>query len=125
MEKYNKNIGNFGEDEAVKYLVKHNYKIITRNFSCKLGEIDIIAKDKDVLAFIEVKARTNDKYGNPSDAIGYYKKRKIINTAKYYLMKENIKNLFCRFDVVEVFVSNDDNKIIDKDINLIKNAFMA
>ena len=73
MEKYNKSIGNFGEDEAVKYLMKHSYKIITRNFSCKLGEIDIIAKDKDVLVFIEVKARTNDKYGNPSDAIGYYK----------------------------------------------------
>lgn len=125
MEKYNKSIGNFGEDEAVKYLIKNKYKILARNFSCKLGEIDIIAKDKDVLVFVEVKSRTNSKYGHPADAIGFYKKKKIINTAKYYLMKENLKNEFCRFDVVEVFVSNDDNKIIDENINLIKNAFMA
>ena len=78
MEKYNKCIGNFGEDEAIRYLIKNKYKIIERNYSCKLGEIDIIAKDKDVLVFIEVKTRTNDKYGSPSLAVNYYKKRKII-----------------------------------------------
>ena len=61
MDKYNKIIGNYGEDIAVKFLQKNKYKIIERNFLCKCGEIDIIAKDKNILVFVEVKSRTNDK----------------------------------------------------------------
>jgi len=119
MKKYNKIIGNYGEDTAVKFLQKNKYKIIEQNYSCKFGEIDIIAKDKNILVFVEVKSRTNEKYGTPGMAVNYYKKKNIINTAKHYIMKNKLQNEFCRFDVVEVFVTDDDNNI-----RLIKNAFM-
>lgn len=119
MKKYNKIIGNYGEDIASKFLEKNKYKIIERNYRCKYGEIDIITKDKNILAFVEVKSRTNQHYGLPAEAVNYYKQKKIINTAKYYVLSQKIKNTFCRFDIVEVFLSDDDNNV-----RLIKNAFM-
>lgn len=120
MEKYNKIVGNYGEELATKFLIKNKYKIIEKNYSCKFGEIDIIAKDKNILVFVEVKSRTNEKYGTPATAVNYYKKRNIINTAKYYLMKNKLQNEFCRFDVIEILMENDDNNI-----RLIKNAFIT
>ncbi len=120
MEKYNKIIGNYGEEEAAKFLKKNKYKIIEKNYSCKFGEIDIIAKDKNILVFVEVKSRTNEKYGAPALAVNYYKQKNIIKTAKYYIMKNKLQNEFCRFDVVEVLLENADNNI-----RLIKNAFMV
>ena len=120
MEKYNKTIGNYGEEEATKFLIKNKYKIIERNYSCKFGEIDIIAKDKNILVFVEVKSRTNDRYGTPATAINYYKKKNIIKTAQMYIQKNKLQNEFCRFDVVEVLLENADNNI-----RLIKNAFMV
>lgn len=119
MEKYNKIVGNYGEELATNFLEKNKYKIIEKNYSCKLGELDIIAKDKDILVFIEVKSRTNKSYGEPGEAITYYKKKNIIKTAQYYIMKNKLQNEFCRFDVVEILLSDDDNNI-----RLIKNAFM-
>jgi putative endonuclease len=120
MEKYNKILGNYGEDIAAQFLKKNKYKIIEKNYSCKFGEIDIIAKDKNILVFVEVKSRTNEKYGTPALAVNYYKQKNIIKTAKHYIMENKLQNEFCRFDVVEVLVENADNNI-----RLIKNAFMA
>ena len=119
MEKYNKIVGAYGEEQACEFLKKNKYKIIEQNYSCKFVEIDIIAKYKNTLVFVEVKSRTNEKYGTPATAVNYYKKRNIIKTAQCYLMQKNFKNEFCRFDIVEVLFSNDDNNI-----RLIKNAFM-
>ena len=64
-----KEIGEIGEKLATNYLIQNNYQIIKRNFTCRQGEIDIIAKDKikKELTFIEVKTRTNFKYGLPSE----------------------------------------------------------
>ena len=78
--------GQSGEELACAYLVQQNYQILERNFTCKQGEIDIIAfdnKNKE-LVFIEVKSRTSAKYGLPSEAVGKNKKRHIIRVAKYY-----------------------------------------
>ena len=63
--------GKIGEKVAQEYLIKNDYEILVKNFRCKQGEIDIIAKDKNELVFIEVKTRTNKKYGNPIDAVTY------------------------------------------------------
>ena len=120
MEKYNKTIGNYGESQAAEFLKNNKYKIIEKNFSCKFGEIDIIAKDKNIVVFVEVKSRSNKKYGTPALAVNYYKRKNIIKAAKYYIMKNKLQNEFCRFDVVEILLENDDNNI-----RLIKNAFMA
>lgn len=98
-----KQIGKIGEDIACKYLEKNNYKIIERNFNTKLGEIDIIVKDKETeeIVFIEVKTRNNKKFGRGLESIDDYKMNHIINTAKYYLYKNKL-NTSIRFDAIEI-----------------------
>jgi len=114
MKIFNKSKGDFGEDKAAKYLKKKKYRIIERNFSNKLGEIDIIARQKDTTVFVEVKTRTNENYGFASEAVDTNKQQKIRNVATMYAQKENISNI--RFDVIEVYLENDR-------INHIENAF--
>ena len=102
----NQQLGQYGEDKACSYLESHNYKIIERNFRCRQGEIDIIAKDlsKNELVFVEVKTRLRFNYGTPSQSVTSIKQRHILNVAKYYLYKNSITDTFIRFDVIEVFV---------------------
>ena len=96
-------IGGYKEDIATEYLIEHGYTIIDRNFSCKSGEIDIVAKDKEYLCFIEVKYRENNKYGDALEAINI-------------MANKLVENLNYRFDVVAIKGEN---------IELIKNAFGA
>lgn len=123
MEKYNKAVGGFGESNVVKYLTKLNYKILTKNYNCRFGEIDIVALDKDCLVFVEVKTRTTDKYGAPENAVNYWKKKHITLTARNYIEQFHMQEYFARFDVVEVFAKNADNTFKIDRINIIKNAF--
>ena len=99
---YNKITGQCGEDVAAGLLKKKGCKIIERNYRNKIGEIDIIAKDKENLIFVEVKTRNSDKFGTPAEAVTYYKKQKIVNTAKVYLSK-NPTDLNIRFDIIEIY----------------------
>ncbi len=107
----NKEIGNLGEEIARNYLKENKYKIIESNFTRRGGEIDIIAKDKRELVFIEVKTRKNIKYGTPIEAVNKIKQKHIYKTAEYYIYKNNIKNTPIRFDVVEVYMNIDNIKI--------------
>ena len=104
----NKALGNFGENKACEYLKNNNYIILERNFKCKQGEIDIIAKDFSCneLVFIEVKTRSNYFFGSPAEAIDKNKIRHLINASKYYIFQHNFINYFFRFDVIEVFPKN-------------------
>ena len=97
-------IGKIGEDLATKYLENLGYTIIERNFVAMQGEIDIIAKDKEELVFIEVKTRTNTLYGKPIDAVNEIKQKHLISTTKYYLYSKHLENEFVRLDVVEVYL---------------------
>ncbi len=101
--------GKFGENFACNYLIKHNYIIIERNFSCYQGEIDIIAKDtsSNELVFIEVKTRTSLKYGTPIDAVNTYKQNHLFKACQYYLYKYHLNHLYVRVDVIEIFVQNN------------------
>lgn len=101
-------IGRSGEDIAEKYLIQNNYQIIEKNFSCRQGEIDIIAKDKNEIVFIEVKTRTNKNYGNPIDAVTYYKQNHIIRTIEYYIYIKKLANAFIRIDVIEIYQKTKD-----------------
>ena len=121
MEKYNKFIGNLGEQAAKNYLIKNGYKILTTNYSCRFGEIDMIAMDKECLVFIEVKTRTTSKYGHPENAVNYWKKKHLELAARNYIDYNRMDNYIARFDVVEVFAKYDDNKFIVERINVIKN----
>ncbi len=104
-------IGRLGEKLAIKYLKQNNYKIIQQNFRCKQGEIDIIANNEGKIIFIEVKTRTNLKFGRASEAVTYIKKNHIVKTAKYYLYINNIKNFNIRIDVIEIYISSNKYEI--------------
>ena len=108
---FKKNIGGLGEKVSAEYLEKNNYKVIYRNFNSRFGEIDLIAKDKDELVFIEVKTRRSLKYGMPSEAINNQKLKHIKETAKYYLYKTKQEDLNIRFDAIEVYLGNGNYRI--------------
>lgn len=118
--KYNKMLGAFGENMACSYLEKQGCRILERNFSCKAGELDIIAFDGDTIAFVEVKCRTGTHYGNPAEAVSYYKQNRIVKTALFFMTKHKNFDYMCRFDVIEVLTNGTEE---DTSINLIKNAF--
>lgn len=107
--------GNQGEEKACEYLKKQGYKILEQNYRCKVGEVDIVARDEEYLVFVEVKYRKNKSHGLPQEAVNYPKQKKISATAGYYIMTHHMKeNVSVRFDVVSV---------LDDEITLIKNAF--
>ncbi|MBE7011571.1 MAG: YraN family protein [Ruminococcaceae bacterium] len=122
MEKYNKVVGNIGEEIAVKYFLKNKYKILERNYVAGKGEIDIIARKKKTIIFVEVKTRQNENFGTPAEAVDYRKKKKIIETAEKYIY-DNKPNTDFRFDVVEVYgVFTGDDFEFEK-IEHIEDAF--
>jgi len=108
-------IGNEGEKVALIYLESKGLKIIETNYRCKIGEIDIIARDYNTVVFIEVKYRKDIKMGRPYESVNYFKQNKIIKSAVWYAMEKNIYEMPMRFDVLE---------IIGEDIHWIKNAFI-
>jgi len=114
-------LGKRGENIAVKFLREKGYKIIERNYRCPMGEVDIVAKDKKALVFVEIKTRTSTNFGLPEEAISYRKRQHLSKIASFYLLYYKIKEINCRFDVVSILINK--NKI--KDIHLIKNAFEA
>ena len=101
MEK--KIIGYIGEQLVKRYLLKINYKIITTNFICRQGEIDIIAIDKEEFVFIEVKTRGSRRFGYAIDAVDKYKKEHIKKATKYFIYKNHLENASIRFDIIEVY----------------------
>lgn len=101
---YKQEIGIRGENIASNYLKEKGYKIIERNFIARQGEIDIIAKDKEEIVFIEVKTRTNERYGNPIDSVNTIKQKHLLQTIEYYLYKHHLENSFVRIDVIEVYL---------------------
>jgi len=109
--------GKKGEDLACKFLKKDKYKILDKNFSCRQGEIDIIAEDrKGVLCFVEVKARSCEDYGLPVEAVTHSKQKRLLATAFIYLENKKIKSQDMLFDIVSVDLTNEETQII-------KNAF--
>ena len=104
-------LGKYGEDVAIRFLLQKDYKILERNFRCKQGEIDIIAKDSEKIVFVEVKTRSNFNFGMPIEAVDRKKISHILKSAKVYLKLKNIKNTFIRFDVIEVYVLKNRCKV--------------
>lgn len=105
MKTQNRAIGRLAEDMAVDALTKKGFKILERNFSNRFGEIDIIAKDKDTLVFVEVKAKKGIEFGMPEEMINAYKLHKIRNMAAIYTKGEGV---LCRIDVVAIVLSSSN-----------------
>ncbi|MEO0453258.1 MAG: YraN family protein [Verrucomicrobiota bacterium] len=101
--------GRTGEKAAVKFLRSRGLKVLMRNYHSRRGEIDIIAREKDILVFVEVKAR-QEKFADkqrPGEAVTAVKKRRLIATGEAYL-RELKKEVPFRYDVVEVYLAGDD-----------------
>ena len=121
-------IGRMGEKLACKFLRKKGYRIIKTNIHLSHNEIDIIAKNKEYIVFVEVKTRSTDKelysaYGSPASAVDKNKQFRTITAARIFLKQNNKISLQPRFDVIEVFLEKDTKKLLQ--INHITNAFMA
>jgi len=96
-------IGKIGEDAVAYYLDNLGCRILDRNYRTERGEIDIIFMEDTCLVFGEVKTRNSVYYGRPCQAVDYKKRKKIINTAKNYILCQNIEHMDIRFDVFEVY----------------------
>lgn len=95
-------LGTQKECLAAEYLQKQGMQILERNFRCRLGEIDVIARDGDTLVFTEVKYRKNDRYGSPLEAVNFRKQSTIRKVAEYYLLCNPMDRMAVRFDVIGI-----------------------
>lgn len=117
----NKGTGELGEEVAVNFLAARHYQIVERNYRCKGGEVDIIARDPDnsSLVFVEVKARRSLSYGVPQLAVTPFKQRQISKAALTWLAKKRLHDTNARFDVIAILLHTDGQHAIEH----IKNAF--
>jgi putative endonuclease len=113
-----KELGEKGEDIALRFLKKRRYRILERNYRCRHGEIDIIARQGKTLAFIEVKTRSSENMYHPFEQIHWRKQRQISKVALSYLIHKRLENSEARFDVVGILVHPDKVSV-----ELIKDAF--
>jgi len=113
-----KELGKKGEEVAIRFLKKNGYRVIGRNYVCKMGEMDIIAKEKDTLVFIEVKTRTSTTFGLPQLAVNPKKQLQISKVALNFLKEKKLEDAKARFDVVAILMG-----VRGEEIELIKDAF--
>lgn len=114
-----KEVGNLGEETAVKFLKKNKYKILEKNYKTKLGEIDIICENSEYIVFVEVKTRKQGTAIPGYTAVNYKKQQHIIRTASIYL-QENKPEKQPRFDIIEVEHRNDGTALVKEHF---ENAF--
>ena len=112
-------LGAWGEERAVAYLRKQGMKILERNFRAPTGEIDIIARHRSWLVFVEVKTRRSTAYGAPQEAVGSRKQRQIVRTAQWYLQTQGAGRLQPRFDVLAILCQSGEQV----EITHLENAF--
>ncbi len=120
MKSMNRAVGAKGEEDAARALKKRGYRILEANFRAPRGEIDLVAEYKGMLVFIEVKARRDDRFGTPLDAVDARKRRRIIHAAEAYLATRKITDRAVRFDVVSVYLDRDPVAV-----EVLENAFPA
>jgi len=113
-----KALGRSGEELALHFLKEKGYEIVERNYVCKMGEMDIIAKEKDSLVFVEVKARTSTIFGPPQLAVNLLKQRQLSKVALNFLKQKRLEDVKARFDVVAILLGPKG-----PEIELIKDAF--
>ncbi|MBI1818364.1 MAG: YraN family protein [Deltaproteobacteria bacterium] len=111
-------LGAEGERAAEKFLRRHRYRILQRNYRCAAGEVDIVALDGTTVVFVEVKTRTQEGFGSPLDAVDRRKQGQLARAARYYLSEHALHDRDARFDVVGVWWEGDRVTC-----ELIQNAF--
>lgn len=100
-------LGTQGESAAVQFLKANGYQVLSRNFACPLGEIDLICHGEGAIVFVEVKTLTDDSAADPEGKVNRTKQRKMKMTADFWLQKHRHPNCAYRFDVVSVLLAGD------------------
>jgi putative endonuclease len=95
-------LGRLGEDLACQELERRGYVILSRRFRTRCGEIDIVARDGRVLVFVEVKTRSDGRFGSPFESLTWHKRHRLTRMALSYMFLRRVSNTPCRFDVVGV-----------------------
>lgn len=115
-------VGRRGEAAARTFLERRGVRILAENFACAAGEIDLVARERDTLVFIEVKTRTSDAFGPPHLAVHRRKQRQIVRAAQWFLAEHRAADVACRFDVLAVIFPPDAGS---PRIEWVRNAFPA
>jgi len=95
-------LGNLGEERVAGYLRRNGYEILERNYRFSGREIDIIARAGEVIVFVEVKKRSQDRWGTGAEAVDYRKRRRILGVAAHYLAEKSLTGVNARFDVASL-----------------------
>lgn len=112
-------IGNRAESRAQQYLEQQGFITLTKNYRCKLGEIDLVMKDGNTLVFVEVRLRSNRKFASALESVNYSKQQKLTRAALHFLQSHRLYDkVACRFDVVAL-----DNTGNAPHLSWVKNAF--
>lgn len=113
-------LGQAGEDLAAEYLLAHGYRLLARNYRCRLGELDLVAVEQGEIVFVEVKARSSRRYGTAAEAVSAVKQARMLRVAERFLQERGLADSACRFDVVAVDASTAPPRL-----ELIRGAFTA
>lgn len=119
----NKELGEKGEDIAVRYLKSRGYRIVARNYRVRLGEIDIIAEQGADLVFVEVKTRSDNSFGSPFESVTVQKQKQLSRVALEYLSRNGCQDRPARFDVVGIRFESGGSRFESASIELLQNAF--
>lgn len=98
--------GNAAEELACRYLEAQGLVLVTRNFRCRVGELDLIMRDAEQLVFVEVRSRRHSRYGTPAESVTRTKQQRLLRAAAFYLQGQRL-DLPCRFDVVAILQAED------------------
>jgi putative endonuclease len=105
--------GKLGEDLACEELRRRGYRIVDRRFRTRCGELDIVAREGNVLVFVEVKARSSGNFGQPFESVTWQKQQRLSRMAAAYLSLKHLSDVACRFDVVSVMPTQTGTTHID------------
>ena len=112
-------LGRKGERLAARFLKKHGYRLLQRNYTCPRGEIDLVALDGEEVVFVEVRTRTDDAFGDPAESVTSKKRRQVSSVALDYARRKKLADQPMRFDVVTVLFDRSDQPRIE----LFRDAF--
>jgi putative endonuclease len=106
-------LGRAGEKQAVRFLRRLRYRIVTQNYRCSQGEIDVIALDGKTIVFVEVKTRTDRDHADPQDAVNRAKQAHIVRAARFFLRQTGSEHRECRFDIVAIVRGPDGSMAVE------------
>ncbi len=112
--------GRAGELLATAFLEERGMEILTRNFRCPIGEIDIVGRDGKTIVFVEVRSRSDSSHGLPQESVSYVKQRRLTRLAQWYLKKHRMERQSARFDVIAITMEAEEPRV-----TWIPNAFEA